>query len=226
MISVIADENGGSLNKCQRLPTDDIIIPSNVSISLFEDMRKNENHALNLPTHQDKWPERFCIVRIVNGKVLFGEIRYGENYEPVIYKRKIFSRALQEMLNKKQTYPIGFQSHAGMFNAMKLVQQIQNDRELRSFIDLFNLTKINMAALHTESFEDDCIVVTKDLIEAGFNCYYPCYYSDMKEYISGESMRSQLFAGDAIIVRKKNDGTLWHHKFIKDEFDLLYQLKK
>jgi signal peptidase I len=48
----------------------------------------------------------------------------------------------------------------------------------------------------------------------------------MKEYISSESMRSQLFAGDAIIVRKNNDGTLWHHKFIKDEFDLLYQLKK
>lgn len=226
MLAVVTDENGGSMQTCIRLPYDDILIYNQAPSGLFDDMRKNYPHADNLPTETDKYHDWTRVVRIVNGRALFGEIRRDECGTVATHQRKYFYQLMRHLVENHEPQTIGLMSREGIINMVELARNIKDDGELRSFVDLFDISKINMTFIHNEcGFEDSCVVITQNLLDAGLTHYYEHYYEDVNHYIRDEFLVKQLQVGDAIIVRKRPDGTIWHTMFIKEEFELLYQIK-
>jgi hypothetical protein len=227
ILSVIANEDGGPLKTCIRLPMYDILIHPSVPRTIFEEMKASPTHADNLPINDDPYHEWTRVVRVVNGRVIFCEMRRDDDGNTMICPRKYFQQLVKWMTSKHEAQPIGFMSTIGIYNAIKIARQIQDDGELRSFVDLFDKYDLNMTLIHNEcGFEDSCIIITQDMIDAGLTHYYENYYKDVCHYIRDDFLVKRLRIGDAIIIRKNADGSLWHKLFIKDEFELLYELKK
>ena len=227
LLSIVADEDSDSVQTCVRLPMDDILVHDSVPTTIFKEMESSYPHADNLPTEVDPYHEWTRVVRVVNGRVLFGEIKRDENGNTAIHQRKYFQQLIKHLINKHETQPIGLMSTIGIFNTMRVARQIKDDGELRSFVDLFDKYDLNMTLIHQDcGFEDYCVVITQELLDAGLTHYYENYYEDVHHYIRDDFLVKKLQIGDAIIVRKNPDGTLWHKMFIKDEFELMYEIKK